>query len=450
MPGIVESERVESKLSLNEWREVVESVAAFATAHGGTVRLGVRPDGTRAGVQIGRNTLEKLANDIKGNTDPPQYPSIAVEGDERAAVIVVTIEESPIKPVWAFGRPYTRVGRSNQRLSREETHRLMDVTTGRTWDALPCAGFREDDIDSAAVSAFLRRAELPADTAADNMLESLSLLTPDGPCNAAALLFAGNPQRFFPEALVKCGRFRGATSIEFLDEQTLGGTAVAQLDGALAFVARNTRQAIRITGRPEREIVPEYPDAAVREAVTNAICHRDYAAAGTVQVRIYDDRLEVWNPGTLPVGLSVDALYHEHPSRPHNRRIASAFYRARLIEHWGTGTLRIIGACVAAGLSEPEFRVEGGMFTVRFRAPAPPAMAVDVPLDPAERRRRALAYVREHGRITRAEYQRLFGLGERQALQDLTVLVGSGSLARRGSRGPGTHYVVPDPPSAGG
>ena len=89
----------------------------------------------------------------------------------------------------------------------------------------------------------------------------------------------------------------------------------------------------------EREIVPEYPDEAVREALINALCHRDYASVGTVQVRIYDDRLEVWNPGRLPPDLSIEALYRQHASHPQNPRLAHALYRARLIEHWGTGTL---------------------------------------------------------------------------------------------------------------
>src|SRR6266516_2253524 len=108
-----EDERSESKQSLAETKAIVESVAAFATAAGGTVRIGIHADGRRAGVQLGRNTLENLANDIKRNTDPPQFPSIDMEGPEESAVLRVTVAESPIKPVWAYGRPFRRVGRTN-------------------------------------------------------------------------------------------------------------------------------------------------------------------------------------------------------------------------------------------------------------------------------------------------------------------------------------------------
>lgn len=304
----MEDQHTEHKQSLNEWREVVESVAAFATAAGGTVYIGLAPDGGRAGVEVGRGTLERLADQVKQNTEPPQYPSMTIDGDERSAVIAMRVEESPVKPVCAFGQAFKRMGRTNQRLTLEEAHRLREQTTGRTWDALPSPGLSLRDLDRGAVVDFLRRAGLPVNTPTQTVVANLRLGAGEGLCHAAALLFARHPHRFVSSAQVQCGRFRGSTSVEFLDEQTLEGTVLKQIDQALAFVARNTRQAIRITGRAEREIVPEYPAEAVREAITNAVCHRDYAATSMVQVRIYDDRLEVWNPGTLPAGLTLEAL----------------------------------------------------------------------------------------------------------------------------------------------
>jgi len=113
-----ESQSREDKQSLNEWRQVVESVAAFATTKGGIVRIGIGPKGEIVGVQVGKGTLEDLSNKIKQNTDPPQYPSITVEGPAGSAVIIIRVEESPIKPVWASGRPLKRVGRTNQSISQ--------------------------------------------------------------------------------------------------------------------------------------------------------------------------------------------------------------------------------------------------------------------------------------------------------------------------------------------
>ena len=132
---------VEWKQSLGEWKEIVETCAAFATARSGTIYVGVASNGTPCGVPIGKGTLEDLANKIKLNTDPPQFPSIEMTGTETERILVIRVEESPIKPVWAFGRPIKRVGRTNQSLKRDEAHRLMMMTTGQTWDALPCERF---------------------------------------------------------------------------------------------------------------------------------------------------------------------------------------------------------------------------------------------------------------------------------------------------------------------
>jgi len=434
-----ESDRLEFKQSLAAWREVVESVAALATVHGGEIRIGVKPDGAHAGVQVGRGTVEDLANKIKLNTDPAQYPSLTVEGPDTSAAIVVQVEESPVKPVWAFGRPLKRVGKTNQHITRDEVQRMMEITTGRTWDALGCPGCTPADMADAPVTAYLGLAGLETNTTRDLLLKNLGLLNEAAvPCHGAVLLFARNPQQFIPEAQVKCARFAGTTSVNFLDERTLDGTLLYQLDEALAFVARNTRQALQITGRAEREVVPEYPAEAVREALVNALCHRDYAATGTVQVRIYDDRLEVWNPGRLPPELSIEKLRHAHPSRPRNPRLAQALYRARVIEHWGTGTLRIINACVGRGINV-EFSTESGDFVVRFLKTAALMPAENGILN--ERQKKALAYVHEHGQISNSEYQRLAGVSERQALEDLNELAAAGRFKRIG-RGRATRYML--------
>lgn len=295
-------------------------------------------------------------------------------------------------------------------------------------------------MDNKAVRDYLGRVGLTA-RAAQTLLKNLALLTPEGAtCNGAALLFARHPQQFFPEAQVKCARFAGTTSVRFLDEQTFDGNVLSQMDQALAFVARNTRQGIRITGRAERETIAEYPEDAVREAIVNAICHRDYAAVGTVQVRIHDDRLEVWNPGVLPPELSIESLRREHPSRPRNPRLAQALYRARLIEHWGTGTLRMIQAAKDREMGL-EFGQDGGVFMVRFVG----ATRIVSPPDEVQisaRQEKALQYLATHGKITTLEYQRLCGVGERQSLKDLRDMMEKGMLVRSG-RGRATHYRLP-------
>ncbi len=201
-----ESEQVENRRSLGEWKEIVETVAAFATA-GGEIRVGVEAACRPIGVQLGRGTLEDLANKIKLNTEPPQFPSISADGPEDAAVISLEVQASPLKPVWAFGRPFRRVGPTNQRLSPDETRWLIESSAGRTWDSLPCPGLRVEHLDPPAVAAFLRRAGQPPQASIENVLRNLSLWTEGGLPYAAALLFATTPQRFVADVRIHV-RFR--------------------------------------------------------------------------------------------------------------------------------------------------------------------------------------------------------------------------------------------------
>ncbi len=179
----------------------------------------------------------------------------------------------------------------------------------------------------------------------------------------------------------------------------------------------------------------------MREAIVNALCHRNYAAAGTIQVRIYDDRLEVWNPGVLPPGLSIESLSREHPSRPRNPRLAQALYRARLIEHWGTGTLRMIQAAKDREL-RLEFGQDGGVFMVRFIKVWKKVVPRPADVQISARQEKAFQYLATHGKITTLEYQRLCGVGERQSLKDLSGMVEKGIVIRSG-KGRATHYRLP-------
>jgi len=420
-----ESQTVEWKQSFGEWKEIVETCAAFATADGGTIYVGISPAGERVGVTIGKGSLEDLANKIKTNTDPTQFPSIEVRGDASSAVVEIHVKPDPIKPVWAFGRPIKRVGRTNQFLKRDEAQRLLEVSTGRTWDALPCEGFVRADISKKAVHDFLRRAEMPADTPFQNVIRNLKMGDKRHVSHAAALLFSDFPQRFFVEAKVKCARFLAGSLTRFLDERTIEGPVLQQLDEAMAFVTRNTRQALVVTGKPQHDIVPEYPEAAVREAITNALCHRSYTDVGAIQVRIHDDCLEVWNPGKLPPDLTIRSLYRKHGSFPRNPLLAGAIFRTRLIEQWGTGTLRIIDACRPHGIAV-EFEQDMGMFIVRLKKAQTEQDAPEVTPEVTPEVMSMLAAIR--GEMSRSEIQRALGLKDekhfRENYQQVAVALG--------------------------
>ena len=333
-----ESETLEFKQSLGEIREIIETAGAFANGQGGTIVIGVTNVGRVLGVDIGKDTLEALANSIQQQTDPKVFPSIVVAEVEGKTVITLRIEESSIKPVLVQGRGYKRIGKSYHVLSSSELTRLFFSSGEISWDAGPSSGATLDDIDVEILRQFLRRA------------------------------------------------------------------------------------------RQERW---EYPLEALREAIVNATCHRDYRDSGNVQVRIFDDRVEVWSPGLLPEGITISDLYRTHNSRPRNHRIARAFFLIRYIEQWGTGTLRMIELCRAAGLPEPEYAEMSGAVVVTFRKAKLTKRYHEGP-EQIERQKRAIEYVRQQGRITTQGYAQFFNVSIRTARRDLTALVDKGVFHRAG------------------
>ena len=433
-----ESEAIEWKKSLGEWKEIVETCAAFGSAGGGRIWIGIAPEGQAVGVQIGKGTLEDLANKITQNTSPHQTPAISTVICQGQTLITVDVGESLSKPVYAFDRPYRRSGCTNQRLSTEDAMHLFMASRAITWDQTPLDGASMEDIDLETVRRFLtvaktgRQWDVNSDTPAEQVLRQLGLRRDDKLTVAAVLLFGRNPQQFMTQAMLRCARFKGTDEVHFLDMKVIQGTIIEQVEEAMAFVRRNTRMAVEIKD-VQREENWEYPLDALREAIVNAVCHRDYASSANVQVRIFDDRLEVWNPGGLPEGMTVNDLRGFHESKPRNRLIANAFFLIKYVEQFGTGTGRIIDDCRRHGLPEPEFESRPDRFRAVFRSRLGIGQTGGVPVEVTERQRKALAYVRAHGKVTRGEYERLSGLPPYTAKRDLAALVKDGVLLMRGA-----------------
>lgn len=442
-----EGETVEIKESLGEWKEIVQTCAAFATAHGGRILIGVADDGRVLGVQIGKNTLEDLANKIAQNTSPKVVPAIRPMMKQRKAFIALDVAENPTKPVYAFDKPLRRSGRTNQTLSPTEAAELYFMTRGITWDETILAEASLQDINDEKVRSFLRRAQserrlnASVDIPVDQVLRQLNLIHDGKVTIAASLLFGKDPERLMAQSVLRCARFKGEDAVHFLDMKVIEGRVIDQVEEAMAFVKRHISMAAEIRDL-EREERWEYPLDAVREAITNAVCHRDYADTGNVQVRIFDHGLEVWNPGALPAGLTVDDLRRNHESKPRNKLIARAFFLIRYIEQFGTGTGRMIEECRKAGIPEPQFESRGGSFRVVFRK-AVPAEQKFAGLGLNERQLAGLRYLEEKGRITMQEYVKATDSSERTAKRDLKEMVEKKVLVKHGKT-KGSWYAFPE------
>lgn len=443
-----ESENLEFKQSSSEWKEIIKTVSSFANTKGGNILVGISDRREIVGFQIGKKTMEDLANKIKENTDPKIFPSMSVEHINGKDTILIKVEEGKSKPVFAFDRAYKRVGRSTVRASSNEIRNLALEGRRVCWDGQVCEAALED-VDKEKVKWFLKRVkyerklDVDQNTPLKEALERLRLMKNGKLTNAAVLLFGKDPQNFFLQAETRCGRFKGLNVTEpFIDMKVIGENLFDQVDEAEKFILRNISRAAWIEpGKIERQEKWEYPPDAIREAIVNAICHRDYESAANVQIRIFDDRIEVWNPGELPEGLTIEKLKGEHESKPRNLLIANLFFLIKYIEQWGTGTNKMIRQCIENGLQEPGFEDTGSSFIVTFRK----SKLTDAYLEGlglTERQGKAIEYLRMHRKLTSREYAKLFGISDRMARNDLNVLIDKKVIVRKGVSDKTAYYVL--------
>jgi ATP-dependent DNA helicase RecG len=255
---------------------------------------------------------------------------------------------------------------------------------------------------------------------------------------AALLLFGQRPQHFLVQGYLRCARFKGNSEVEFLDMKVIEGDIVAQVEEAMAFVQRNIRMAAKIEGQLARKERWEYPLDAVREGIINAVCHRDYADSGNVVVKIFDDQLEIWNPGSLPLDLTVDDLRKSHESKPRNKLIARAFFLIKYIEQFGTGTGRMISDCREAEVPEPEFESRRASFRIIFRLPVAQSERFGR-MGLNEQQLRVMQHISKGGQVRLSDLAEVFTLPKRTLQRSLQELSKKGLLIKHGT-GKSTWY----------
>ena len=345
-----ESETVEFKESLD--REALETVAAFANTRGGILLIGVQDDGTVQGITLGKESLREWVNHIAQATH--LHPRIEPLSYEDKTIAIIEVPESPLKPVPCRGRYFKRVAKSNRQMTDDDLTRVVLDRVGMTWDQVVEPRATQSDLDPEQLRRFRKlcnlkgRRPIPEGEEDTTVLEKLGLLRDGQLTRAAVLLLGREPQRFYPSAFVKMGRFRSPTLI--VDDREIYGTLFDQVEGTMLYFREHLQTRFEFTGEIAREVIWEYPLEALREAITNAVCHRDYLETPHVQVRWYDDQLTFLNPGGLPPPLRLQELKREHPSIPRNRLIAEMFFYIGWIERWGRGIQKMLDECAAAGL----------------------------------------------------------------------------------------------------
>ncbi|HEY8856977.1 MAG TPA: ATP-binding protein [Rugosibacter sp.] len=288
---------------------------------------------------------------------------------------------------------------------------------------------------------------LKSNTTTQALLTHLNLLDNGKPTNAALLLFGTNPQRFHRTAETKCVHCHGTQYRRpFASQQIYAGNLFEQADQARDFVLAKINRAVGIRATSNQAPATyELPPDAVGEAIVNAIAHRDYNSNASVEVRLFADRLEVWNPGALPGTLTLDDLREAHPSVPNNPLIAESLYLTRYIEKAGSGTERMIELCREAGLPEPAFELRAGSFVITlWRDWLTDEVLAGFHLN--DRQLQGIRHAKVTGRISNAKYREMTGVSESTALRELRQLTTLGIFEKVGGTGQSAHYAAAKTP----
>lgn len=356
MQAMKETQNIEFK---RQWRDdFLAELCGFANAQGGTLYIGVDDKGNVVGIENAKQLLEKLPNLINQTMGLLATINLLTEeGKEYLSVSVSATEQ----PVSYRGKYYYRSGTTLQEMNGNALREFLLRKIGTTWDAFPCEDATMDDIDPAAVHYFLQCAikagRMPNEALADNVqttLSNLDLMTREGKLkNAAVLLFGKRPQHFFISSRFRIGRFM-VDDTDLIHHDDIEGNILQMADKVMWKLRQDYLIApIHYEGMHRVEQL-ELPEEALRELVYNAIVHRDYLGADT-QMKVYNDRIWLWNEGELPEGFSVEKASKEHLSKPRNRLIANVFYKAGFIESWGRGVGKVCKAFANAHLPVPTF-----------------------------------------------------------------------------------------------
>ena len=357
-----EGATVEFKRSLA--RDVGRELCAFANAAGGTVLLGVTDAGKVVGV-ADHNRLKARVLSTARSADP----SIEVEVESAGEVLRVAVPPQKRKPYSFGGRFFVRDGASSRQLSSAEIEDLFYAAGRLHFDRKPCPDFSiENDLDNETWERFSRRAKIPETMDRMAALRNLGLVDgEDRMTHAGAWLMARDVRRFTTSAHVSCALFMGTEKVRILDRRDFYGDVPTMVDEAVAWMLSkvNVEFIIRHVRREER---PELPEEALREAVANAVAHRDYRSTANVQIYIFKDRLEIVSPGGLPAGMTEVDLGTK--SLPRNPLLFGMLYRMDVVEQVGSGIRRIRHLCREHGVPEPIIDVSEHWVTVTFRRPA--------------------------------------------------------------------------------
>lgn len=454
--------RIEFKESL---KSIDKEIVAFANSSGGRIFIGIGDDNVVTGINI-TNKLKSQVQDMANNCQPP----VDVLMEEFGNILVINVRESVDKPCKCSAGFYTRIGPNSQKLDRNDIIEFFQSEGKIRFDELVNLRFDYDThFDHAKFDIFLRLAGISKILDTPSMLVNLGVAEKqDGKLifnNSGILFFSKNLDNIYSNTAVTCALFDGTEKIDILDRRDFNEDIISNIDGAMIFLKRYLAVKYEMTGEPRRREIPEIPFDALREAVINAVAHRDYFEKGTnVMVEIFDDRVEITNFGGLVKGLKPEDFGKR--SMPRNPKIASLLNRIEYIEKMGTGINKIRKMVKDAGLPPAEFEYNT-FFSVTFKRPAlkKPAVldeggdvfekirvALDVAINEGLSERvsdgvksrliHELHFIEQNEFITNPIVENICNISARSARRDISLLKKLGIIKFEGSKKTGAYVLT--------
>lgn len=411
-----ETETIEYKKSLAELEKLGKALCGQLNAKGGFGFIGITDAGKIVGTEVVDATKKKLTT-FKDYFDP--WPYIEIDyidlPNQEKKVIVFTCKTSSSDGPYTFkGKPYLKTPSGVKAMPSERYKNLLLQHAGlsKSWEAFPSHNFSLEDLNHQEIirtfKTGLREGRIPEDEYTENVTEILThfdLIHRGVINNAAMVLYAKKMPADYSQCFLRMGRFIDETMDEVLDSKQLRGNAFQLLDESLEFVRRHLPISSRYDPNQfERIDEMALPLLAVREAIINAICHRDYSSrTGDISLYIFNDYLEIHNIGHLYGGLTIEQLHVKHPSRRRNERIAQVFHARKFIDRFGGGTRRILRLCAEQFLPEPEFSEVSDGFQIKFLFREPIGPQKDMPVTRQEltpRQLEILSSLKIHGKLS--------------------------------------------------
>jgi ATP-dependent DNA helicase RecG len=368
-----ESPTLELKKSTAQLKSACETACAFLNTDGGTVLIGVTDTQKVVGQEVSDKTKREIGNELAKITPVSHIDVSYITLPEQKLYVIVfhVTTDSTKRPYFYDGRAFIRIQSDTLPMPREYLHHLTmsNANSGLHWEDQTQDNISIDDLDVEEILTTLKEGVLngriPESYNTQDAwlaLQRLGLVIDNKITNAAIILFGKEPEKIFPQCLLRLARFRGTSKSEFIDNKQVAGNAFKIIRSALAFA--NTYLPIASTfpkGSIQREDIPLFPIVALREAFANAVCHRNYDfRGGSISFAIFDSHLEIWSYGLFPPGVLLANLKQLNQSVPRNRKIANILYYHKLFESWGRGVQMIVEECMNAGHPEPFYTQESG------------------------------------------------------------------------------------------